>query len=434
MPDEESPRQDSPPLFRPAPRSDTVKSAISSVPSLSRRRPRTNTVRTFTTVQGAPFRPSWQPGQEPGLDVTKPDGGRPDKPVVQRECQISIVDYSEQQIAIQQFGNADFIEAFERAPEKPWACRWISVNGLSWDVISCLGRVKKLHRLSIEDLLNVHSRAKADWYADHTYVVLTLQKLVQMSGSDDDDDDDDNDYDEDAKNPRPFSRLWTLGLKSRSEPTASLHESHSPVIVQPRTIQRYRGGPNEEKLDFMESHSSLKSRNLAAVAEQVSIFLTADNTIITIFEASAEDIEKPIFQRLGTRDTVLRRSADASMLLQAVLDAIVDLAIPVVNSMQDVVGSLELDVLTRPSIGNANSLYIATSEIAIMRSIISPILGLVKALQDHGRRGVDQVNARPESAVAITPLSRMYLEDVSDHIIVITESLDQVSCLGEKCE
>ncbi len=48
-------------------------------------------------------------------------------------------------------------------------CRWINVNGLSWDVIKLLGNDKGLHRLAIEDLLNTKNRTKADWYTDHTY-------------------------------------------------------------------------------------------------------------------------------------------------------------------------------------------------------------------------------------------------------------------------
>src|SRR5699024_8956938 len=39
---------------------------------------------------------------------------------------------------------------------------------------------KKIHRLAIEDLINTTNRTKADWYSDHAYVVLTLQKLIRL--------------------------------------------------------------------------------------------------------------------------------------------------------------------------------------------------------------------------------------------------------------
>jgi hypothetical protein len=42
-----------------------------------------------------------------------------------------------------------------------------------------------------------------------------------------------------------------------------------------RTLQRYHGGPNQERMAFMEGHSPLTKRDLAVSAEQVSIFLTS---------------------------------------------------------------------------------------------------------------------------------------------------------------
>lgn len=77
----------------------------------------------------------------------------------------------------------------------------------------------------------------------------------------------------------------------------------------------------------MEKHSALASKKLGVGVEQVSIFLTADNTVIAFFEHSADDIEEPILPRLRTEETILRRSSDASMLTQAILDAIIDMAV-----------------------------------------------------------------------------------------------------------
>ena len=42
-----------------------------------------------------------------------------------------------------------------------------------------------------------------------------------------------------------------------------------------RTLQRYHGGPNKERMAFMERQSPLTEKKLAVSAEQVSIFLTA---------------------------------------------------------------------------------------------------------------------------------------------------------------
>ena len=105
--------------------------------------------------------------------------------------------------------------------------------------------------------------------------------------------------------------------------------------------------------------------------------------MISFFESSADDIELPILHRLATPDTILRKSCDASMLVQAIIDAIIDLAIPVTTAYQDVIGDFELDVLTEPSIKHTTSLYVVTSEIAMMRNFISPIVNLINALRDR---------------------------------------------------
>jgi hypothetical protein len=132
-------------------------------PILRRRQTRANTGMTFRTVDVAPLRPAWHPGQEPGLDPSKPNGGRPHTPDLHEECQITVVDFSEDDIVTHDFDNAGLIE-FLGKPQESWIkCRWINVNGLSWDVIQALGQQKKLHRLAIEDLMNTNNRTKADW-------------------------------------------------------------------------------------------------------------------------------------------------------------------------------------------------------------------------------------------------------------------------------
>jgi Mg2+ and Co2+ transporter CorA len=96
-----------------------------------------------------------------------------------------------------------------------------------------------------------------------------------------------------------------------------------------RTLHRYESAQIPEHTAFMEKHSTLASEDLAVSVEQVAIFLLADNTVISFFEHSAEDVESPIRKRLQSTETILRRSSDGSLLCQAIIDAIVDLAAPV---------------------------------------------------------------------------------------------------------
>jgi hypothetical protein len=54
---------------------------------------------------------------------------------------------------------------------------------------------------------------------------------------------------------------------------------HGAPVQKLRTLQRYHGGPNLERMEYLEAHSPLTRRKLAVSAEQVSMFLTAGVSI-----------------------------------------------------------------------------------------------------------------------------------------------------------
>jgi Mg2+ and Co2+ transporter CorA len=131
---------------------------------MRKRTGRTNTIKTFQHPgTEAAQRPNWGPGQEPGLDPSKENGGRSQAPMLKEVCQITVVDYSEDYIETHDFDNEGFIDFVSRPQEEWIKCRWINVNGLSWDVIQACGAAKNLHKLSIEDLINTDNRTKVDW-------------------------------------------------------------------------------------------------------------------------------------------------------------------------------------------------------------------------------------------------------------------------------
>ena len=138
-------------------------------------------------------------------------------------------------------------------------------------------------------------------YTDHTYMVLTLQKLVHLhpDGEKSDSDKENEHSIMQPKKPKrkSFKTLRKLFASSKArgeydekrtnamiagvhDPTNTfvtghIDSVHDAPVQKLRTLQRYHGGPNHERMAFMEAHSPLTRRKLAVSAEQVSIFLTA---------------------------------------------------------------------------------------------------------------------------------------------------------------
>ncbi|KAH7000234.1 hypothetical protein EDB80DRAFT_895529 [Ilyonectria destructans] len=384
-------------------------------------------------------RPGWQPGSEPGYDPLLPDGGHASMPTLSAPCEISVVDFSHENMVKSHFENEGFINFLE-TPKPAWAkCRWININGLSWDVIQAVGNKKGLHKLALEDLMNIRNRTKADWYPNHAFIVLTLQKLVHLVEDDSDSSDSSSTY-----SHKPHGALkdsikdfWRSRRASEDMERDVLGDITADVVGDGlqetsmiRTLQRYHSSGNEARTEFMEAHSSLTPYKMAISAEQVSIFLTSDNTVISFFEISAGDVERPIVTRLSTPGTILRESNDASLLVQAIIDAIIDLAIPLTSIYSDIISDIELDVLTAPSMRQSKRLYICISEINKMLSFLNPIDNVVNVLRDHKTylthdQAMKELE-KPASGVIVTPMTHTYLGDVLDHCIMITEALQQL--------
>lgn len=445
-----------------------------SVKSL-RRRGRTNTAKYAPEHLGGRAG-AWQPGLEPGVDTSDPaphydHSSHLDElhaEDLNTHCEITIVDFSRDKMEMFELGN-DELGDFLSQPKGDWVtCRWINVNGLSWDVIRIIGNHKGLHRLAIEDLMHTRNRSKVDWYNDHTFIIVALQKLEDLhdrhdSSSESDSEEDERphwrkmrrskDGDKKAK-PKPKRKMrngviwdfWNDVLGNHTEKRTpnpnQLSSAKGFAMANPdvpthtsRTLQRYHAGANQDRVDYMERNAILKPKNYKVIMEQVSIFLNNDNTITSFFEASAKAVEDPIIRRLKSPETILRQSCDASMVLQAIIDATIDLSLEVSGAYQDALGGLELDVLTDPDISQAKRLYILTSEIAVLRNAVQPVTTVVTALKGHksdasvttpGLHSPKLFPKQFKSGVTITPLTQTYLGDVEDHCILITDSYDQM--------
>ena len=81
---------------------------------------------------------------------------------------------------------------------------------------------------------------------------------------------------------------------------------------------------------------------------------------------------------------------------------------------------------------HTTALYVLTSEIVQFRSNISPVVNLVNSLRDHKPEPISTPSfaGKPaklsSSNVTISPMTQIYLGDIEDHCILITEGADQM--------
>lgn len=455
--------------------------------------------------------------------------------------------------------NFDFYHHLDNRPE--WSSvRWISVNGLSWETISAISQRFQLHRLAIEDMVEIPQRTKADMYPSHIFCVMPMHKLVfykpnnnsssssngtnnnpgsdsehirntytrstttsyHHSGSTDGADSKPSwfwyvvpwslaewvlDHDIQIPGTGFFSRLFSGSSHEKKEivivnsatemkemnssPTGIMNSpppppparglqqeqnTEQPITNKPRShsttlnpfahsgsgvskvsrkftrkvASSYRAGvrqmtnlydsdssstnssdtedessrslswrlsKQEDKTiydwnntymkqssytktpAFMEKKRPLAKYRRAVGVEQVSLFLTNQKTVISFFERSAPDIERPLLARLSTKSTMLRESCDPSMLLQAIVDIIVDQAQPIVTAYRRRFTELEVDAMVTPTMSHTQDLHLMAAELSLLSNTILPISTLVQSLRDHAPQAVAH-----KGSTAIYPL------------------------------
>jgi len=309
-------------------------------------------------------------------------------------CTVKIIDFSDKRVVQHEvMATPPDLENFLREQPKPsWAaCRWIYVNGLDATVVKCLGAANNLHRLAIEDVLERSAPTKVDWYNSHCFLVLAWQKLVH------------------GNNTRGSGGFTSYSGEMDREQSAQLPASESGVRKRTRWCTT--------------SH-----REFGLSSEHVSAFLTADDTVITIFESSGEEVLKLVMHHLDSARTILRTSNDPSMLLHAVIDAVVDLAVPIERTIAEAFTELESTVLQSPDIGQSKELYRLRSALIVLMDDIAAIGTVVKSLCDHRQAPSLPVpegelgDADKDALVPISPLAQVYLQDVNDHIEMLAKS------------
>lgn len=323
--------------------------------------------------------------------------------------------------------NGDFYYHLDNRPE--WSSvRWISINGLSWEAISAISKRYQLHRLAIEDMVDIPQRTKVDMYPTHTFCVLPMHKLISYKP---------DDSSEQAKRRIWFSRnsdstegsgskslysvksnvsgiskkrgrrsgrrSFNMGSDDDSDSsTSTIDKPLSSLIAEMPTNTIYDwNNPYVASLNkpvYIEKKRPLAAYRRAVGVEQVSLFLTDQQTVISFFEHSAADIERPLLARLSTKSTMLRESCDPSMLLQAIMDIIVDQVQPIITAYRRRLTELEVDAMVTPSMSHTQDLHLMAAELSLLRNNIVPITSLIQSLRDH-----TQPSSQPPPSISLMP-------------------------------
>ena len=171
--------------------------------------------------------------------------------------------------------------------------------------------------------------------------------------------------------------------------------------------------PQRPKLENYDGHLFIVARMLtlkdgALASEQVSIFLFKD-TLIT-FQEAAGDIWEPIRQRVQKQGSRLR-TFDASYLLYALLDAVVDHCFPILESYGELLEGLEDEVVENPTPRVQRRLHGIKRELAQLRRVIWPLREVVNELH---REETDE----------IAPAVKAYMRDVYDHAVQVMDIVE----------
>ncbi|KAJ8102172.1 hypothetical protein POJ06DRAFT_248999 [Lipomyces tetrasporus] len=346
-------------------------------------------------------------GWEPGIDVRHTEVELGENSIV------TIIDYSSDRYRVVNKVDKYSIDEFLKDTQ-PWASvRWINVNSLSWEVVRSIAAFYNLHPLAIEDMVDIPKRAKADNYKNQTFCTLPLHKIVNTAAIDA--------YFEGLHKYSFISRV--LGKKNKTESLKSLNLNLAKVMAEQNmmTMQEWNNPTLGNK--YLDSKRTLGKYHEVVAIEQVSIFLVDDHTVISFFENSADDIEGPILSRIASPSTLLREYPEASLLLQAILDSIVDIVLKIIFEYQKYIAELQIDVLASPSMAHTRDLHILSEELSMLRGTLMPIHGLVQSLRDYASISKDVYNDRFTGGY-ISEFAKLYLADVSDHVLSFTDNLD----------
>ncbi|CAE6402509.1 unnamed protein product [Rhizoctonia solani] len=344
-----------------------------------------------------------------------------------------------------------WLEEGEGEGKRPlWSkVRWINVCGFSWDVIEALHHRYDLHPLSLDTIINgrENARSKADYFPQHLFIHILSHTLAEddnvatKKSAQPTQEPDLTDSPRQSKTYDPESAIGSVPYKRRAPTRAATMATINDPYDDKANLARVwtRGVETEadrKKEMNIRAIDALKqgTGRVEIDVRSVFMFLLRDGTLLTIQREPTWEFGAPIHERLRLRDTLLRSSGDASLLLQSLIDLIVDEAVKITDKYHRRILKMERDILLNPKMRTVRDLHIASGDLTMHKRTLGPISQLVYGLRRYDSDRAKAVIAHDDDNPPTGFLShqtKVYLADVHDHIEYILSSVDMFSSIAE---
>lgn len=162
---------------------------------------------------------------------------------------------------------------------------------------------------------------------------------------------------------------------------------------------------------FLIVHAIVSDNTLTELmTQELNIFL-GEGYLVTVSHGKALNPVESVFQRLKKDERLVQNGSD--FLCHAVLDALVDEYMPIIDKMDDEIEWLEDLVLSKPKPVIMERIIKLKHSIMTLRRIVAPMREVMNRLSRDDFPMIDS-------------LSRIYFRDVYDHLVRIQDLSDTI--------
>ncbi len=201
------------------------------------------------------------------------------------------------------------------------------------------------------------------------------------------------------------------GLKNTNliRDIGQLFEIHSLVLEDIlNTNQRPKIEDHDDYLYIVLNKLLLESDDFTVRNEQISILVLSG--FVFTFKEQRDDSLLPIKQRIQKQKGALRKLG-VDRLLHAIIDKVVDEYFAIQDSLDEVIDSIEDDLLVNPSTEKLKAIQQVRHGLINMRKSISPLREMLRMIQYN-------------EFSLIAEDTKIYFRDVYDHVIHLSETIE----------